>query len=237
MKRLGAMFRRPLSAVAIAGLLLTVGVGAGAYALASTGGTISACVNHSNGVLYRAGHCKAHDRKLTWNVQGPRGAQGPPGVQYAWSSFTYPGGAHPQSDGHVATFTFNAPKSGFALVAAQFQIRVHGNGTNDCHLESQLATAPAVIGIVQPGHGSAGFVDEWINSNLPTEIGGSTYLGQNMSVSRVFHVVAGPNKIFLNGQYNNYGAGQANCLDALWGPITMSAVFANSNPTSSITVP
>jgi len=230
MKRFGAILRLPMSAFALAGLLLTVGVAAGAYAVGSASGTISACVSHINGVFYRASQCKAHDSNLTWNIRGPQGSAG---TQYAWSSFTYPAVAHPQSDGHVATFTFKAPKSGFALVTAQFQVRVHNNGTNDCHVESQLAKAPAIIGNVH----SAGFVDEWINTNLPTEIDGSSYLGVNMSVSRVFPIVAGSNKIFLNGQYNNYGLGQPNCVDALWGPITMSAVFANSKPSSSLTAP
>src|SRR5215467_13184536 len=107
-RRLSAMLRRPLGAVAIGVFfLVTAGMGAGAYALTSSSGTISACVSHINGVFYRAGSCKSHDSRLTWNIRGP---QGPPGVQYAWSSFIYPAGAHPQSDGHVATFTFNAPK-------------------------------------------------------------------------------------------------------------------------------
>lgn len=159
-------------------------------------------------------------------------------LQYVWSSFSYPGFATPQNDGHVAKFNFGAPVAGFALVTAQFQVRVKNNGTNDCHLESQLATAPAVIGTVQPGNGSAGFVDDWVNSNLPTQdTAGNTYLGLNMSVSRVFPVVAGSNTVYLNGQYNNYGVGQANCSDALWGPISMSAVFANQNPNSTLTAP
>ena len=158
--------------------------------------------------------------------------------KYASTSFSYPPAGSPQADGHVATFKFSAPVAGFALVTAQFQVRVKNDGTHDCHLESQLASAPAVIGTVQPGHGSPGFVDSWINSNLPTEntLGG-TYLGLNMSVSNVFPVVAGSNTIYLNGQYDNYGAGQANCADALWGPITMSAVFVNENPSSTVTVP
>jgi len=236
MKRLRAILRCPVSVVALTGLLLTMGVGlgAGAYAVATSGGTISACVSHRNGVFYHASHCKSHDSELTWNVSGP---QGSPGAQYVWSNFTYPFQARPQSDCHVATFTFHSPKSGYALVTAEFQVRVHNDGTDDCHIESQLATAPAIIGVVQPTQGSAGYVDEWINANLPTEIGGSTYLGQNMSVSRVFKVVAGTNKIYLNGQFKNFGTGQDVCADALWGPITMTAIFANSNPSSTLTAP
>jgi hypothetical protein len=226
---------------AVIGVLLVLAAGGG-YAIASGGGTIHACVHKHGRGLY-VGKCAKHDGKLSWNIQGPHGAtgatgsQGPPGVQDASSGFTYPSDARPQADGHVATFTFTAPAVGFALVTAQFQVRVHNTAGTDCHVESQLAAAPAVLGVVLPGNGSAGFVDEWINGNLPTENGGGTYLGQNMSVSRVFPVVAGSNTVYLNGQYNNYGTGAANCADALWGPITMSAVFADQNPSSTLTVP
>lgn len=236
MKRLVAILRRPLCVFAIAGLALAAGVGAGTYALASpngTDGTISICVNHTNGVLYQAAHCKAHDTKLTWNVTGPAG---PAGVQYVWSSYIYPHAAGPQSDGHVATFTFSAPKAGYVLVTAQFQVRVHDNGSNDCHIESLLAKTPEVISTVDPTQSTPGFVDEWINANLPTQFDGGTYLGQNMSVSKVFHVVAGSNTIYLNGQFT-YGTGGPNCINAVWGPITMSAVFANKNPASTLTAP
>jgi hypothetical protein len=234
MKRLGAILRRPLSAVAVAGLLVA---GASAYALASPrhpSRTISACVSHRTGTFYSASHCKSHDHKLTWNVTGP---QGPAGAQYVWSGWAYPHGAQPQSNGEVASFTFSAPKAGFVLATTQFQVRVKNDGTDDCHIESQLASAPAVLGIVQPTEGQPGFVDNWVNANLPTEDGGGTYLGLNMSTSRVFPVVAGSNTIYLNGQYDGYGTDQANCQSALWGPITISAVFANSNPTSALSVP
>jgi hypothetical protein len=247
----GLFASRGLAAVAASvSALLIVG---GGYAIASGGGgSIHACAKKSNGALRLAHRCRKSEHAVTWNARGPAGSpgprgatgasgatgpQGPPGTQYVWSSFTYPFQARPQTDGHVAKFAFTAPASGFALVTAEFQVRVHNTSGTDCHIESQLATAPAIIGTVQPTQGSAGFVDEWVNGNLPTENGGGTYLGQNMSVSRVFPVTAGSNTVYLNGQYNGYGAGGANCADALWGPITVSAVFANQNPSSSVTAP
>jgi hypothetical protein len=61
---------------------------AGAYALASSGGgTITVCVSHKGGSLYRAKKCSKSDRKLSWAKQGQpgptgqSGAQGPPGIQ------------------------------------------------------------------------------------------------------------------------------------------------------------
>jgi len=72
-------------------------------------------------------------------------------------------------------------------------------------------------------------MDSWINGNLPTENGAGTYLQLDASVDRVFPVVAGSNTIYLNGAYD--------CADALWGPVSISAVFANQNPTATLTAP
>lgn len=56
--------------------------GGGAYALASSsGGTITVCVNHKNGTLYKAKKCARHDKNLSWNKVGPTGPQGPAGPQ------------------------------------------------------------------------------------------------------------------------------------------------------------
>lgn len=59
--------------------------GTGAYALASSGSrTITVCVNHKHGTLYKAKKCSKRDKKLSWNKQGrtgPRGATGRQGVQ------------------------------------------------------------------------------------------------------------------------------------------------------------
>ena len=54
-------------------------VAAGAYALASGGGTITACVHKHGGALYVAKRCAKKDRKLTWNKVGPTGPQGAKG--------------------------------------------------------------------------------------------------------------------------------------------------------------
>lgn len=68
-----------VSATAAAAALIAAG---SAYALASSsGGTITVCVNHKDGSLYKAGKCAKHDHKLSWNQQGPQGTQGPQGPQ------------------------------------------------------------------------------------------------------------------------------------------------------------
>jgi hypothetical protein len=60
--------------------ILTLLVVGGGYAIASSGGTISACSHKGTHVLY-TGKCKDGDKKLTWNQTGPRGPQGIQGVK------------------------------------------------------------------------------------------------------------------------------------------------------------
>jgi hypothetical protein len=74
-----------LSKVAIAaGVVALLVVGGGAYALASSKNvTLTVCVSHNGGTLYRARRCAKHDKQLSWNKQGPTGATGPQGKQGA----------------------------------------------------------------------------------------------------------------------------------------------------------
>jgi hypothetical protein len=69
---------RPL---ALGALAFALGAAGGAYAADAGGGAITVCVHHNDGGLYKAGRCARHDRKLTWNMQGPRGPQGKAGAQ------------------------------------------------------------------------------------------------------------------------------------------------------------
>lgn len=63
----------------IAALLI---VGVGAYALASSvSPTITVCVTHHGGALYKAKKCVKGDRALSWSRQGPPGPAGGPGPQ------------------------------------------------------------------------------------------------------------------------------------------------------------
>jgi hypothetical protein len=74
-------FSRAVVALAVTSLLLVAG---GAYALGSSSdSTITVCVNHNRGTLYKASKCARHDKQLSWNQQGPRGLQGPQGLQGA----------------------------------------------------------------------------------------------------------------------------------------------------------
>lgn len=122
-------------------------------------------------------------------------------------------------------------------MSASFQVRIHNKAADDCHVETQLASAPAVIGDIGPGSTPPGFSDQWVNPGLDTEDSGSTYLGFNGSASRVFPIVSGTNTVYVNGQYTGYADSTKDCSDALWGPMTLSAVLANQNPSATLTAP
>ncbi|MEA2197522.1 MAG: hypothetical protein QOJ25_1573 [Solirubrobacteraceae bacterium] len=227
--------------VVVAALVGSFGVAG--WALAAGGsGTLHGCAKKSNGALRLAGHCRKSERAVSWSIRGPQGtpgargtngtngsngSNGAPGVQYVWSAWLQPAGTarSPQTDGHVTKFTFTSPAAGFVSATVHFGVRVHNTAGTDCHVESQLASAPSTT--LTPG---PGYMDSWINGNLPTENGVGTYLQLDASVDRVFPVVAGPNTIYLNGD-------SPNCADALWGPVSVSAVFANQNPTATLTAP
>ena len=62
------------------GIVALLAAAVGAYAVASSSSrTITVCVRHKGGALYKAKKCVKGDRKLTWNKQGPAGPTGPPG--------------------------------------------------------------------------------------------------------------------------------------------------------------
>jgi hypothetical protein len=253
---------QPRSGYLVVALVAAIAAGGGWAFAAGSGGTLHACARKKTGALRLASRCKRNERAVAWNIEGRRGAggprglrgasggrgipgaqgatgaQGPAGVQYAWNAWTYPKAASPQPDGHVARFNFTSPAAGFALVTASFQIRVKNNPTENCHVETQLASAPAVIGKVEPGEGSPGFIDQWVNENLPTFKGGGTDLGLSASVSKVFPVTAGSNTVYLNGQFTGYATPEPyDCPEAFWGPISISAVFANQAPSATLTAP
>jgi hypothetical protein len=75
-------------------------LGGGAYALAkSSGGTITVCVSHKGGALYKAKKCAKHDKKLRWNARGPAGPKGSTGARGAQGAQGAPGSIGPQGPG------------------------------------------------------------------------------------------------------------------------------------------
>jgi hypothetical protein len=75
--------RRMILGIAVAAVTLAVLAAAGgaAYAVSSSGSTITVCVRHHGGALYRAHRCASHDAKLSWNARGPQGTNGTQGLQ------------------------------------------------------------------------------------------------------------------------------------------------------------
>jgi hypothetical protein len=97
-------FQQLTAALAAAALLIA---GGGAYALASSsGGTITVCVMHTGGRLYKAKTCAKRDSKLTWNKQGAQGVQGVQGPQGVEGAQGLPGASgQPGANGTSVTST------------------------------------------------------------------------------------------------------------------------------------
>jgi hypothetical protein len=67
------MGRLSKSGAALGAAVLMI-LGGGAYALgSSSAGTMTVCVSHKGGALYKAKRCAKHDQKLRLNEQGARG--------------------------------------------------------------------------------------------------------------------------------------------------------------------
>jgi hypothetical protein len=67
---------KSLTALGVAALVIA---GGSAYAVASSNSTITVCVKHRGGALYKAKACAKHDKQLSWDTRGPQGATGPQG--------------------------------------------------------------------------------------------------------------------------------------------------------------
>jgi hypothetical protein len=63
-------------------LVLVVGAGGGYALAASNDKTITVCADKNTGVLHLKTHgrCKSSQTRVTWNQEGPQGAQGPQGA-------------------------------------------------------------------------------------------------------------------------------------------------------------
>ena len=96
------------SAAALGTVALLLGGGA-AYALASsTASTITVCVKHDGGALYKAKKCARHDSRLSWNKHGSVGATGASGATGATGPQGPKGDTGPQGPG-ATTFAMTLP--------------------------------------------------------------------------------------------------------------------------------
>lgn len=91
-------------------------VAGGGYAIASGGGTMTACAKKSNGALRLANKCKKSEKRVSWNILGQRGATGAtgatgaPGPQGAAGPAGPAGAVGPQGPG-ATTLTFDGTAS------------------------------------------------------------------------------------------------------------------------------
>lgn len=150
--------RRNLIPYAALLLVLVVGAGGG-YALASTKhNSIAVCVDKKTGILHLHNHgkCKRTQKRLTWNMQGPRGvpgAEGPTGQPGAPAVSVW---AQVANDGSVSGQGLSVQH----LAAGTYQVTVTAP---QC---AQAANAPVItVSDANPpaGH-TAGFPVAWYGS-------------------------------------------------------------------------
>ncbi len=143
------------AAFGIIGLLIAAG---GGYALASSGGgTITVCVSHKGGALYKAKKCAKHDKQLTWNKQGPPGAPGPRGLQGIQGVQGVPGNPGPSHayssvssslinmnaavNGDTTVASVNVPAGSYAITGEAVANSNNASQTSfTCRLEAPLGT-------------------------------------------------------------------------------------------------
>jgi hypothetical protein len=146
------MGRLSKPAVALSALALTI-TGGGAYALASSaGGTITVCVGHRGGTLYKAKTCHRGDKRLSWNKQGPQGNPGRPGTPGTYPT-TLPSGQTErgvfsgESDdiGNAGAHTYATISFPIALAHAP-SVQVHTSGTTTAQCPGTASNPEATAG-------------------------------------------------------------------------------------------
>jgi hypothetical protein len=217
-----------------AAVVAAASAGAAYATIPDSDGVIHACYAKSGGALRviddSVTNCKSGETAVSWNQSGQPGPPGPAGETAAWSDYKYArdaSEAYPSTGGGMAHFTFTSPAAGYAVVTANFTVRIrnHFDTTQaDCRVQTQIAPTAGA-----PDEAAPGFVDQWVNGNLPTQVGVGTFLGLNESTTRVLPVEQGQNIVFLNGKVDQ--------CQALLGPLTMTAVLVQSNPTATLTEP
>lgn len=163
-----------------------------ATARAGSSAAIDACVNNSSGELKIVGPadaCKANETRLTWNEQGPAGANGLSGFVGIANDFTVGTAASYLPDGTVVTRTVDcsagncilrvycpsgkvALGGGFlAFSDSNSLAMVNVNGSRPFHVD---ASDPNISALRQPGNG---WVINYNTFNVPTGVVATTVTG------------------------------------------------------------
>lgn len=157
------------------------------------------------------------------------------GIQYAWSGFApaTQSNGFIQPDGHVARLTFTSAVAGFVFVTANYEVRVRNTFDTtkmSCRVEALLAQAPGMS--TCPANVScslAGYAENTINANLPTQLDDGSYFGLTQVASTVLPLTQGENTIYLNGR--------SDCTGASWGAVSITALYVNQKPNATLTMP
>jgi hypothetical protein len=140
-----------------------------AYAAASSHGTISVCLRHSGGTLYKAKKCAKHDKKLTWNQQGPSGSQGPKGKTGARGP-TGPQGP-PGAQGAAGSARAYGRVDGTSVTESQNVVSVSNPSAGTfCITLASTITPGTTLPVVTP--------DEQLDATFPGNPGAFVYVAE-----------------------------------------------------------
>lgn len=154
----------------------------GAYALASSssGGTITVCVSHKGGTLYRAKRCAMADRKLSWNKHGSPGPTGEPGVQG-------PQGSRGQQGVQGQQGIQGAPGIGNYQVIKGTLVESSGGGIN---LDSAYAYCPSGTDPLGGGFSSGGSDNTvYVRYDQPIDVDPGAWYVQTTSASESAYTI------------------------------------------------
>ena len=196
------------AAVLLGVLVLAVAGGGWAYAGSRGSGRITVCVQKHGGELYEAARCAAGDKRLSWNIAGPRGwrgvrgPQGVPGLQFMTAS---------GADGPFMT----GPGTYFVEVEADIP---SGSGANPvlAYQEPGVCDVQAVAaGAVESEfngtfvNGNTGLIGPAAHRGNSTMYPGATYSFTGMFVLPA-HTVAQARIAYCGWGENPHGGGTSN---------------------------
>ncbi len=150
---------RRRSVLVLAATVLVVAAAGAAYAAAGSDGTITVCIHHVGGGLYKATQCAKGDHTLSWNSRGPQGPAGPSHVYYNdVTTVSIPADSNFPFGTPTPVLSVRVPEGSFWLTGKMFAFATPTSpfGLN-CNLVKGTTTIDSTHGEIPAGAGNMPF--------------------------------------------------------------------------------